>query len=48
METSIALQANHIVKYFYQPEPFKVLKDLSFEVKKGEFLSLTGKSGSVK
>jgi lipoprotein-releasing system ATP-binding protein len=48
METNIALQASHIVKYFYQPEPFNVLKDLSFEVKKGEFLSLTGKSGSGK
>jgi lipoprotein-releasing system ATP-binding protein len=48
MENSIALKANHIVKHFYQPEPFEVLKDLSFEVKKGEFVSLVGKSGSGK
>ncbi|MDR3714204.1 MAG: ABC transporter ATP-binding protein [Puia sp.] len=48
MENDIALKADHIVKYFYQPEPFKVLKDLSFEVKKGEFVSLIGKSGSGK
>jgi len=48
MDSNIALKADHIVKYFYQPEPFEVLKDLSFEVKKGEFLSLTGKSGSGK
>lgn len=48
MESNIALKANNIVKYFYQPEPFQVLKDLTFEVKKGEFLSLTGKSGSGK
>ncbi len=43
-----ALRASHIIKYFDEPERFQVLKDLSFEVKKGEFLSLTGKSGSGK
>jgi lipoprotein-releasing system ATP-binding protein len=48
MENNIALKANHIIKHFYQPEPFEVLKDLSFEVKKGEFVSLVGKSGSGK
>jgi len=48
MENNIALKADHIVKYFYQPDPFQVLKDLSFEVKKGELLALTGKSGSGK
>lgn len=48
MNTSIALKADHIVKYFYEPQQFQVLKDVSFEVKKGEFLSLTGKSGSGK
>ncbi len=48
MEDKIALQANGIIKYFYEPEKFQVLKGLSFDVKKGEFLSLTGKSGSGK
>lgn len=48
MNNNIALRAKHISKYFYQPEPFKVLKELNFEVQKGEFLSLTGKSGSGK
>jgi lipoprotein-releasing system ATP-binding protein len=48
MENNIALQATEIVKYFYEPEKFEVLKGLSFTVKKGEFLSLTGKSGSGK
>ncbi|EHQ26302.1 ABC transporter ATP-binding protein [Mucilaginibacter paludis] len=48
MEKQIALKAEHIVKYFYEPEKFQVLKDISFEVKKGEFLALTGKSGSGK
>ena len=47
-ETNIALKADNIVKYFYEPEKFKGLKGLSFEVKKGEFLALIGKSGSGK
>ena len=42
------LTANNIVKYFYEPEKFQVLKDISFEVKRGEFLALVGKSGSGK
>lgn len=45
---SIALKATNISKYFYEPQKFQVLKDISFEVKKGEFLSLIGKSGSGK
>ena len=48
MENTLALKARNIVKYFYEPEEFQVLKGLSFEVRKGEFLSLTGKSGSGK
>lgn len=48
MNTTIALKATNITKYFYQPHPFKVLKAVSFEVRKGEFLTLTGKSGSGK
>jgi lipoprotein-releasing system ATP-binding protein len=46
MET--ILKATRIVKYFNEPEPFKVLKELSFEVRKGEFLSIVGKSGCGK
>lgn len=42
------LKADHIVKYFYDPEKFQVLKDISFELKRGEFLALIGKSGSGK
>ncbi len=48
MEDKIALKTEQIVKYFHEPEDFQVLKDLTFDVKKGEFLSLTGKSGSGK
>ena len=46
--SEIVLKADNISKYFYQPEPFKVLDDISFEVNRGEFLSLVGKSGSGK
>lgn len=43
-----ALEVQHLSKYFHKPTPFQVLKDLSFEVEKGEFLSIVGKSGSGK
>lgn len=46
--SDIALSAQHITKYFHEPQTFQVLKDISFEVRKGEFLSLIGKSGSGK
>lgn len=48
MNNDIALKADHIVKYFYEPLQFQVLKEVSLEVRKGEFVSLTGKSGSGK
>ncbi|MFH5833946.1 ABC transporter ATP-binding protein [Halalkalibaculum sp. DA384] len=43
-----ALSAQHISKFFYEPKKFQVLKDISFDVKQGEFLALIGKSGSGK
>ncbi|MEL7120036.1 MAG: ABC transporter ATP-binding protein [Bacteroidota bacterium] len=43
-----ALSVNHINKYFYEPVNFHVLKDISFEVNKGEFVAIMGKSGSGK
>ncbi|MEO1013115.1 MAG: ABC transporter ATP-binding protein [Bacteroidota bacterium] len=46
--SEIALEVNSISKFFYEPETFQVLKNISFQVKKGEFLSLIGKSGSGK
>ncbi|MEM9329414.1 MAG: ABC transporter ATP-binding protein [Bacteroidota bacterium] len=48
MTNQLALAAKGISKYFYEPQQFQVLKDISFEVEKGEFLSLVGKSGSGK
>ncbi|PZR30157.1 MAG: ATP-binding protein [Azospira oryzae] len=44
----IALQANNINKYFYTPDQFQVLKNISFEVNQGEFVSIIGKSGCGK
>jgi len=43
-----ALKAKNINKYFYDPVEFQVLKDVSFEVEKGSFTSITGKSGCGK
>ena len=42
------LTAEHLNKYFHEPEDSQVLKDVSLSVKKGEFVSLIGKSGSGK
>ena len=42
------LTATNIVKMFNEPEPFRVLNDVNFEVSKGEFLSVVGKSGCGK
>jgi lipoprotein-releasing system ATP-binding protein len=42
------LQADNIIKYFYEPEKFQVLKGVSFSVEEGEFLSIIGKSGCGK
>jgi len=43
-----ALKANNIVKYFHDPVTQAVLKNISLEVNKGEFVSIVGKSGCGK
>ena len=44
----VVLRTDKIGKYFYEPVKFKVLDDISFDVNKGEFLTLIGKSGCGK
>lgn len=44
----MVLKATQINKYFREPTLFHVLKDISFEIKKGEFVSIMGKSGCGK
>ncbi|MEO8961022.1 MAG: ABC transporter ATP-binding protein [Ginsengibacter sp.] len=42
------LEARSISKYFYDPIKVKVLKDITFSIDKGEFVSVIGKSGCGK
>ena len=46
MET--ILEAKNIGKYFRKPVRFQVLKNISFKVEQGEFVSIMGKSGCGK
>lgn len=43
-----ALVAKNITKYFHDPVDLQVLKNISLEVNKGEFVSIVGKSGCGK
>jgi lipoprotein-releasing system ATP-binding protein len=43
-----ALEAQNINKYFRTPTLFQVLKDVSFSIDSGEFVSIMGKSGCGK
>jgi len=42
------LEANKVNKYFLDPVKFHVLKDISLQLKEGEFVSIMGKSGCGK
>jgi lipoprotein-releasing system ATP-binding protein len=42
------LEVKHINKHFTNPVNFHVLKDISFAIRKGEFVSIMGKSGCGK
>ncbi|MEM1359429.1 MAG: ABC transporter ATP-binding protein [Bacteroidota bacterium] len=43
-----ALSVNNVNKHFREPVDFHVLKDISFTIDRGEFVSVVGKSGSGK
>lgn len=43
-----SISAKNITKYFHEPSTFEVLSTISFDVQKGEFVSLVGKSGCGK
>ena len=45
---SIVLESKNINKFFKKPVLFHVLKDINFQIKKGEFASIMGKSGCGK
>jgi lipoprotein-releasing system ATP-binding protein len=48
MDSNIVLQANHINKSFHDPVTISVLKDITFSINKGDFVSIIGKSGCGK
>jgi len=48
MENQSVIRTAKVDKYFHEPTEFHVIKDVSFEVKRGEFVSIMGKSGSGK
>lgn len=47
-QSNIVLRTEGIQKFFYHPVEFHVLKDITLEIKNGEFVSIMGKSGSGK
>ncbi|MFN7689534.1 MAG: ABC transporter ATP-binding protein [Bacteroidota bacterium] len=47
MNTPI-LSAKNISKYFHDPVTIQILKEVSFSIEKGEFVSIIGKSGCGK
>jgi lipoprotein-releasing system ATP-binding protein len=46
--SNLVLKTENITKYFFDPVKTKVLDNISFEINRGEFVSITGKSGCGK
>lgn len=42
------LEVKNVNKFFHEPREFHVLKNISFNIEKGKFVTITGKSGSGK
>jgi lipoprotein-releasing system ATP-binding protein len=48
MQETPVLEAQKVNKYFYSPDKTQVLKEVTFQVTRGEFVSIMGKSGCGK
>lgn len=48
MKEKVVIEAKGVNKYFYSPVKTQVLNDVTFQVKRGEFVSVMGKSGCGK
>ena len=48
MKRIVTLEASHIDKHFHDPVNIHVLKDITFSISAGEFVSVIGKSGCGK
>ena len=48
MSDTVVLQAKQISKSFHDPVTLEILKDITFTIYKGEFVSIIGKSGCGK
>lgn len=45
---TIVLETKNLIKYFYDPIKFQVLKNIDLKINHGEFVSIVGKSGCGK
>jgi lipoprotein-releasing system ATP-binding protein len=48
MESNKVIETIGLIKYFYNPVKFQVIKDIDLSIDHGEFVSIEGRSGSGK